>query len=127
MAPRVPTQHPLSRARSAVIGNARRAGRRSTAADPIERSSRRDLPALLDADLDGLALLASPRRPIAARLVGILGPIGLTVFLAVGYACGLKLYTSVSLLEDRAIGVLGGFLAFFLIAVWPTFGDEGHA
>jgi hypothetical protein len=43
--------------------------------------------ARLDADLDGPVSLASARRPIAARLVGILGPIGLATFLAARYAC----------------------------------------
>jgi hypothetical protein len=125
MSTRIRIQPHLAPARVAVVGTPRPARSRATAADPIKRPSQRVLPALLDADLDGPVALASPRRPIAARLVGVLGPIGLAVFLAAGYACGLKLYTDVSPLEDRAIRVLAGFLAFFLIVVWPTCGDEG--
>jgi hypothetical protein len=57
-------------------------------------------------------------------VLGILGPIGLATCLGAGYA--LRLFTGVSPLEDRATLVPAGFFAFFLIAVWPTFGDEGH-
>lgn len=77
--------------------------------------------------MDAPAPLAAPHLPIIARLVGILGPIGLAVFLALGYACGLGLYTTVSPLEDRGIWAIAGILAFLLIAVWPTFGDGGMA
>jgi hypothetical protein len=125
MSTRIRIQPHLAPARVAGAGTPRLARARATAADPIKRPSQLVHLALLDTDLDGPAALASPRRPIAARLLGVLGPIGLAVFLAAGYACGLKLYTNVSLLEHRAIRVLAGFLAFFLIVVWPTCGDEG--
>jgi hypothetical protein len=79
---------------------------------------------LLDADLDAPVAPASPRRPIVGRLIGILGPIALAVFLSAAYACGLALYTDVSPLETGAIRAQAGFLALMLIAVWPTFADE---
>jgi hypothetical protein len=125
MSTRIRIQPHLAPARVAGAGTPRLARARATAADPIKRPSQRVHLALLDADLDGPAALASPRRPIAARLLGVLGPIGLALFLAAGYACGLRLYTNVSPLQDRGICVLAGFLSFFLIAVWPTFDDEG--
>jgi hypothetical protein len=125
MSTRIPIRPHLAPTRFAVVGTPRPARSRATAADPIQRPSQRFLPALLDADLDGPVALASPRRPIVARLLGILGPIGLALFLAAGYVCGLKLYTDVSPLEERGIRVLAGFLTIFLIAVRPTFRDEG--
>jgi len=125
MSTRIPIRPHLAPIQFAVVGTPRPARSRATAADPIQRPSQRVHLALLDADLCGPAALASPRRPIAARLLGVLGPIGLALFLAAGYACGLKLYTDVSPLEDRAIRVLAGFLAFILIALWPSFADEG--
>jgi hypothetical protein len=98
---------------------------RASLADPIKPPSLRVFPALRDADLDGPVVLASPRRPIAARLIGIFGPIGLALFLSAGYVFGLKLYANVSPLETCAIRCLAGLFALYLIAVWPTFGDEG--
>jgi hypothetical protein len=125
MSTRIPIMPHLAPIQFAVVGTTRPARSRATAADPIQRPSQRVHLALLDADLGGPVALASPRRPIAGRLLGVLGPIGLALFLAAGYACGLRLYTNVSPLEDRGICVLAGFLVFFLIAVWPTFDDDG--
>jgi hypothetical protein len=126
MSTHIPMRPHFTPGRFAVVDTPRPVRSRDSFADPTKRSSRRVLPALFDADLNDPATFTFPHRPIAARLVGILGPIGLALFLAAGYACGLKLYTSISPLEDRAICVLAGFLAFFLITVWPTFGDDGN-
>lgn len=122
MTPRIPIRTDLRPARITGDGAPRPA--RPRAAAPIKRPTGRFLPALLDADLDGPAALASPRRPIADRLVDVLARIALAAFLAGGYAIGLKLYAGVSPLEGRAILVLAGFFAFFLMVTWPTFCDE---
>jgi hypothetical protein len=112
-------------ARSATARPPRPVPLRATLADPIKPPSLRVFPSLQDADLDGPVVLASPRGPLAARLIGIFGPIVLALFLTAGYAFGLKLYTHVSPLETCAIRSLAGLFALFLIAVWPTFANEG--
>jgi hypothetical protein len=57
--------------------------------------------------------------------MGIFGPIGLALLLSAGYVLGLKLYTDVSPLETCAIRSLAGLFALFLMAIWPTYGNEG--
>jgi hypothetical protein len=90
----------------------------------LKPPSLRVVPVHLDEELDAPVAAVAPRRPIVARLIGVLGPIGLALFLSAAYACGLSLYTDVSPLETRAIHVQTGFFALMLITVWPTFGDQ---